>query len=449
MAQVGFDELRRLIREEEAPRPSQRLSTLSREDASTISANRRLEPGKLTSTIKGDLDWIVMRALDKDRNRRYATASDFANDVDRYLSQQPVEARPPSSFYRFSKYARRHKIVLLTGSLISLAIILGLVFSTWQASVATIALRKARVAEVEATKAKDELELFTEHIKQANLLLTSAYAHVDAGNWADAHDVYSRATEVQPRYFPVWIGRGSLYGKLGLWELAAADYARALELGCPVDRVEFLGVSQLFLHTNQTSAYRQLSVQLKQSGELSRGAISRGMLIDEQLTREDARRIAQNAEEHLAHASSDRNDSHSHLKRGQSGMPYGVRLYIAGWAHLRAGDLSQAVDRLKQANDDQNSWAGHGICYPLLAIAYHEMGESELADELLTQSRSQLDLWLDESLNGPEVSLPIPWFDWIEFLINCDRAERLVNGEAGAVNPKLASRRARALAVVK
>jgi serine/threonine protein kinase len=98
---VGFDELGRIIREEEPPRPSTRLSTLNNELASTVAVNRRLDPAKLSSSMKRDLDWIVMTALDKDRNRRYPTAGALAQDVSRFLMDQPVEARPPSTWYRF------------------------------------------------------------------------------------------------------------------------------------------------------------------------------------------------------------------------------------------------------------------------------------------------------------------------------------------------------------
>jgi hypothetical protein len=90
---VGFDELRRIIQEEEPPRPSTRLSTLNNELASTVAANRRLEPARLSSSMKRDLDWIVMRALEKDRNRRYSTAGALAQDVLRFLMNQPQPGR--------------------------------------------------------------------------------------------------------------------------------------------------------------------------------------------------------------------------------------------------------------------------------------------------------------------------------------------------------------------
>jgi serine/threonine protein kinase/WD40 repeat protein len=108
LAKVAFDEMRRILREEDPPRPSTRLSTLG-ETLSAVSARRRTEPRRLPGLVRGDLDWIVMKALEKDRTRRYETASAFAADVRRFLGEEPVEARPPSAWYRFRKFARRHR----------------------------------------------------------------------------------------------------------------------------------------------------------------------------------------------------------------------------------------------------------------------------------------------------------------------------------------------------
>jgi len=99
-ATAAYDEIRRIIREEEPPRPSTRLGTVG-ETLTAVSARRKTEPQKLSALVKGDLDWIVMKALEKDRNRRYEMASGFAADLRRFLGKEPVEARPPSAWYRF------------------------------------------------------------------------------------------------------------------------------------------------------------------------------------------------------------------------------------------------------------------------------------------------------------------------------------------------------------
>jgi serine/threonine protein kinase/Flp pilus assembly protein TadD len=116
LKEVGFDELRRIIREEEPVKPSTRISTLG-QAASTVSGNRQSDPARLSRLFRGELDWIVMKALEKDRNRRYETASAFAGDVERYLKDEPVLACPPSAWYRLRKFARRNKTRLVMGGL--------------------------------------------------------------------------------------------------------------------------------------------------------------------------------------------------------------------------------------------------------------------------------------------------------------------------------------------
>ena len=125
---VAFEEQLRIIREEEPPRPSVRLSTI--DSLPTVAANRHLGPQRLSALVRGELDWIAMRALEKDRARRYATANDFAKDIQRYLADEAVEACPPSVGYRLRKLARRHKgkfatfatfaVTLLVASVVSL-----------------------------------------------------------------------------------------------------------------------------------------------------------------------------------------------------------------------------------------------------------------------------------------------------------------------------------------
>ena len=118
LRKVGFDEMSRIIREVDPPRPSARISTLEARALSTVSDCRKIEPRKFSQQLRGDLDWIVMKALEKDRNRRYESASGFAADVQRYLDDEAVQACPPSAWYRFRKFARRNKAGLVIAGLI-------------------------------------------------------------------------------------------------------------------------------------------------------------------------------------------------------------------------------------------------------------------------------------------------------------------------------------------
>ena len=156
MRNAALDEMRRIVREEEPPKPSTRLSSLGA-TLTTVSTNRKADPRHFGKSMRGELDWIVMRALEKDRRRRYETARDFAVDVMRYLSDQPVEACPPSAWYGFIKFARRNRASLTTASLVGLALVGGTAASAWQAVRATAAQERARDHLELGLRAMDEL----------------------------------------------------------------------------------------------------------------------------------------------------------------------------------------------------------------------------------------------------------------------------------------------------
>jgi WD40 repeat protein/serine/threonine protein kinase/predicted Zn-dependent protease len=187
---AAFDEIRRIIREDEPPKPSTRLSELSRvgsahqsrgsahsgnatgahsppygSSLASIAALRKMEPRKLSQLVRGDLDWIVMKALEKDRNRRYETANGFALDIQRYLADEPVAACPPSAVYRFRKFARRNKELLTTMTALGILLVaatIGAVFAAVQSgrlAEREQELRNAAEQRADAeTKARKELD---------------------------------------------------------------------------------------------------------------------------------------------------------------------------------------------------------------------------------------------------------------------------------------------------
>ena len=136
--EAAYGEVLRMIKEEEPTRPSTRLSD-SRELWRSSRRSGTSEPAKLAKLMRGELDWIVMKCLEKDRNRRYETANGFAADVERYLNDEPVKACPPSARYRFRKFARRNKRILRRRGRRGAALITGTAVSTWQAIRATAA----------------------------------------------------------------------------------------------------------------------------------------------------------------------------------------------------------------------------------------------------------------------------------------------------------------------
>ena len=126
----GVDEMRRTLREREPSSPSAKLRTLSGEELTKTAMQRHVDPPRLLSHLRGDLDWIVMKCLEKNRNRRYETANGLAMDIQRYLNNEPVLARPPSNWYRLQKLVRRNRMVFLSGAAVAAALLLGTIIST-------------------------------------------------------------------------------------------------------------------------------------------------------------------------------------------------------------------------------------------------------------------------------------------------------------------------------
>ena len=161
----------RIIREEEPTKPSTRLST--DDSLPSLAALRQTEPRKLMALLRGELDWVVMKCLEKHRDRRYDTANGLARDIQRYLADEPVEARPPSASYRLAKLARRHKVALITTGIVAAALVLGAALSLWQAvrasraeSSAVHAERVAVVERDEATRRRNEAESARENLRR-------------------------------------------------------------------------------------------------------------------------------------------------------------------------------------------------------------------------------------------------------------------------------------------
>jgi serine/threonine protein kinase len=162
----GIDAMRKMIREKEPVRPSTRLLTLKGDELTTTAKRRASDAPKLVHLLKGDLDWIVMKCLEKDRTRRYETASGLASDLKRHLNNEPVLARPPSAAYKFQKAFRRNKLVFTAAAAVVVALSLGIIASTWQAV-------RAKRAEALALQSRSDAE------KLSNFMLDDFYAELE------------------------------------------------------------------------------------------------------------------------------------------------------------------------------------------------------------------------------------------------------------------------------
>ena len=221
---AGLDECRRTLREEEPPRPSTRLATMLERDLTTAAQQRRTDSRKLIHLLRGDLDWVVMKCLEKDRTRRYETASDLAADLLRHLESEPVLARPPSQLYRFQKFVRRRRGAVVAVSAVLVTLLAGAALSTYwavsagRAEAAALSLQQQetqlrRQAEQEKNSAR-----LNEYIADVNLVQQS----LAAGN-------YGRAMQLLEKHRPQ-AGQPDLRGFAWryLWQICQGDEHAAL-----------------------------------------------------------------------------------------------------------------------------------------------------------------------------------------------------------------------------
>ena len=174
---AGFLEMLRVIKEVEPPRPSTKLSKSG--TLPSVADVRRTDPQKLVSLMRGELDWIILKCLEKDRGRRYQAASGLARDLEHYLADEPVEACPPTAGYRLRKFARKHRTALATAAAFAILLVAGVVVSTWQAVRATSAesARRERRLQIAAEQAgRAALEAKAETEAQRDEARVAAYA---------------------------------------------------------------------------------------------------------------------------------------------------------------------------------------------------------------------------------------------------------------------------------
>ena len=150
LLRAGMDEMRRRIRETEPVRPSNRLSGMTVADSTGTAKRRGMEAHRLVTLLRGDLDWVVMKCLEKDRTRRYETANGLGLDIQRYLNNEPITARPPSSTYRFWKLVRRNRLAFTAAAAVFVAILLGMGLATFGFLRANVERQRAEAALAEA-----------------------------------------------------------------------------------------------------------------------------------------------------------------------------------------------------------------------------------------------------------------------------------------------------------
>jgi serine/threonine protein kinase len=225
LMRAGLDEIRRVIRDQEPLKPSTLLSTMALEVPTAVARSRASDPGKLAARFRGDLDWILMKALEKDRSRRYQSAAMLADDLRRHLAAEPVLAHPPSRLYRLQRTMRRNKAICASIAAVGISLLAGVVVSV------TLALR----ADAAAGRAKTALARLQ---ASAPAVLAQARGLVASGEYDAALAKFDRGIQLQPKVIENYIGRADLLQSQFRFGEAALAYRAALRIDPGFARAE-------------------------------------------------------------------------------------------------------------------------------------------------------------------------------------------------------------------
>jgi len=438
LLQSGLDEMRRTLREKEPQRPSIMLTTLQRTELTATAVQRHAEPPKLISLLRGDLDWIVMKCLEKDRRRRYETANGLAMDVQRCLNSEPIIARPPSRFYRFQKLVRRNKIVFASGAAVAAALLIGLGTATWLFFMERAARREAVAAEEQQYFLRRDAERAraneAELRRQAEIRekITLADVRVSQNAFDEANNLLNGIVPAQPSLesaavfrsvgewlalqgrwreaanrFAVLVQINKFYG----WDMASLDYLRLgpalIELGDAngYERFRQEAIARFTRTTYPVAAERVVKISLLRPADPeTMGALAP---------------LAELAAKPFASVASDSTNAES--------------VFQAAW-----GSLSMALMAYRQGDYARaEQWCRHSLAYPgdnpprvataqvILAMAYHQLGQNREAIAQLAQGRESIEGKFHDDLDPGNAEHGF-WFDWVFARILLHEATALV-----------------------
>src|SRR5262249_43732013 len=341
------------------------------------------------------------------------SASAFADDVLRYLHDEPVLACPASRWYRFGKFARRHK----AGLAMAAAAVVGGLLAVTGLVVSNARIRQARtLAEERAEQIRQDLE----HLRYADALLDRGRWYTGERRWDDAHAAYTKAIEIRPDHAAALVERGNLNAHLGLWDLAAADFARELQLREPDTSTRWFHQALLSVYLRDQERYHRICSRMQARFGGTRVPAFAGELIRTCVLAPDPSV-----------------DSAGLIKGAEllvAGHPYsGYHLYLLGMAHYRAGQPEQAVRRLREALKVDSAWQ---LPYPALAMAHHCLGQAAEARQALATAERILDQWTRQRYEkqeahwvdhrGATAFWPAMWWDYLECQHYCREAKLLI-----------------------
>ncbi len=423
LLQSGVEEMRRTLLETEPQRPSSLLTVLTANDLTATAMRRHAEPPRLIALIRGDLDWIVMKALEKERARRYETANGLAMDIQRHLSNEPVMARPPSRVYRLQKLVRRNKVVFIAAAAVSAALIAGLGTSTWLFLKESEARRRAVEAERQQARLTQEAELARSNEaklrRQAEVRerITQAAALVSQGRLDEADKMISEASPTEPSVEGAAVLRSlsEWHALQGRWTQASDRFdllLRANQLdGWDVSTLDFLGCGVCLIESGGADRY-----EVFRQAALSRFASTTNAVAAERIVKisllepssksavESLAPLARVAEESFATA--DSHDTEAAFRAAWGSVS------LALWEY-RQGHYAKSIEWARRCLACPESNAPRAAAARVeLALALFQDGRKDEALRELSQGRQSIE----DEFNGvlePGSAAQGFWFDWV------------------------------------
>jgi serine/threonine protein kinase len=408
LVNAGLDGLRRTLRETEPLRPSTMLTSLPGEALTTAARHCQTEPLKLISLLQGDLDWIVMKALEKDRGRRYETANGLAADIQRYLSNEAVLARPPSRVYRLQKLVRRNKIVFIAAAAVAAALIIGLGASTWF-------FFKERGLRREAQRGRAN-EILLRQQAEAREKIAQAVLLVEQNRFEEA----DRLVGEIPSSDTALVGE-AVFRALGDWAALQGRWRRAAEylsILVRVDQFETSDISTLdhtkcavaLIELRDNRAYESFCrVTINQFAGTTDPIVAERTFKNCLLLPADADLLASLAP--LADVAAKSFPENASPGNGPWMLPWRC-LSLALMEYRRAnypGAIGWCNRCLAYGSDSPSRVA---TVRAILAMSYHRLGQSENASSELAQSRELIDNKFKAGLDLGDGGQGY-WFDWV------------------------------------
>jgi eukaryotic-like serine/threonine-protein kinase len=420
LLQSGLDGMRRTIRETEPARPSTRLSTMLDADLMTAAKHQSLDSVKLISLLRGDLDWIVMRALEKDRTRRYETATGLAADVQRYLSNEPVVARPPSNLYRFQKFARRNKTAFATVSTGLVMLVLGLALALYLFVRERDAHKRAVVAEREQFRLRQRaeqvaaLEADLRHHTEIGVKYTQAGMLMSQNRYQEAENLMNAIPVHLPAASAIFNILGLVHAEHGEWQAALTNYAKVAEL-FPDDHLAYFSLAPLLLKVGDTDGYRKHRERiLRQFAATSEPQVAERMAKACLLlppAPPDLEKVQKMVDAAVA--------------AGTDNTYWVYFQFAKGLAEYRAGHFDEAVRWLKQVLDHEGYYERAAAADAVLAMAQFQLKQPEEARATLAKA---------VKIAGANMPKPdsqnygLVWNDWLICEILMREAQSLIEG---------------------